>query len=97
MRANAEEASTAAAAAGFAPRPAPRLKTLPLGRKSCAQMRRDASAEAARSGPQGPAGDDAFDNERLVTALARDMLGEGREASQLAEEYGRNARALLDA
>ena len=68
-------------------------------------MRREAKAEAALAakagGARGPAGDDAIDNELLVTALAKDMLGEGLhegKASQVAELYAKNARrALLEA
>ena len=96
MKAKEEEGAAPAAAADF--------KRGAIGRKSCAQMRRDAKAEAAsfkkEGGARGPAGDDAIDNELLVTALAKDMLGEGLhegEASQMAELYAKNARALLEA
>ena len=95
-KAKEEEGAAPAAAADF--------KRGAIGRKSCAQMRRDAKAEAAvvakAGGSRGPAGDDAIDNELLVTALAKDMLGEGLhegEASQMAELYAKNARALLEA
>ena len=95
-KAKEEEVAAPAAAADF--------KRGAIGRKSCAQMRRDAKAEAAvvakAGGSRGPAGDDAIDNELLVTALAKDMLGEGLhegEASQMAELYAKNARALLEA
>ena len=96
MKAKEEEGAAPVAAADF--------KRGAIGRKSCAQMRRDAKAEAAsfkkEGGVRGPAGDDAIDNELLVTALAKDMLGEGLhegEASQMAELYAKNARALLEA
>ena len=96
MKAKEEEGAAPVAAADF--------KRGAIGRKSCAQMRRDAKAEAAsfkkEGGVRGPAGDDAIDNEMLVTALAKDMLGEGLhegEASQMAELYAKNARALLEA
>ena len=96
-RAKEEESAAPAAAADF--------RRGAIGRKSCAQMRREAKAEAALAakagGSRGPAGDDAIDNELLVTALAKDMLGEGLhegEASQVAELYAKNARrALLEA
>lgn len=96
-KAKEEESAAPAAAADF--------RRGAIGRKSCAQMRREAKAEAALAakagGSRGPAGDDAIDNELLVTALAKDMLGEGLhegEASQVAELYAKNARrALLEA
>ena len=59
-----------------------------------------ATVVAKAGGSRGPAGDDAIDNELLVTALAKDMLGEGLhegEASQMAEFYAKNARAHLEA
>ena len=104
MKATEAEVSAAPASAAGGPGASPDFRRGAIGRKSCAQMRRDARAEAAaetrRGGRLGPAGDDAIDNELLVTALAKDMLGDGLQdgaASQMAEEYGKNARALLDA
>ena len=39
---------------------------------------------------QGPAGDDAIDNEFLVAAVAQDLLGDTPYAKQLAESYARS-------
>jgi len=103
-RASAKAKEEESAAPAAAPAAAADFKRGGIGRKSCAQMRRDAKAAAAvvakAGGSRGPAGDDAIDNELLVTALAKDMLGEGLhegEASQMAELYAKNARAHLEA
>ena len=53
--------------------------------------------EARRASLAAQTPEDAIDNERLVSALAQDLLGETPMAAQLAEVYGAHSRALLEA
>jgi hypothetical protein len=53
--------------------------------------------EARRASLAAQTPEDAIDNERLVSALAQDLLGETPMAVQLAEVYGAHSRALLEA
>ena len=53
--------------------------------------------EARRASLAAQTPEDAIDNERLVSALAQDLLGDNPMAAQLAEVYGAHSRALLEA
>ena len=59
--------------------------------------RNPSAREARRASLAAQTPEDAIDNERLVSALAQDLLGEPPMAAQLAEVYGAHSRALLEA
>ena len=67
-----------------------------IGRKSCADARKAEAALAAKAGGSRPAGDDAIDNELLVTALAKHARrGAARGRGSRGRVYAKNARRAL--